>query len=234
MKIFTTLIFITLSVQCFGQLSFLEVLSLENKSYKEIQAFMLEKYTIIDDSKEYYYFPIKECNPPQYDEESCQWTCVEPNHLDVLRSKYLLKNVVFEKSSNKNYEVWKTVESSFGENYNSKTKRAKTFIEISERSTWSNNNCHNELRFGAGLSIPINITIQFSDPDDWKSFKSSVVKNATFQETSRLTKDSPIKSHYGIRRNQMKNGSWKGVHIVLYESDSTYHSSISFDSWAID
>ena len=140
MKIIFSSFFIFWSYISFGQITFEEVLAFENKSFKEIQAQLLQDYTIFKDNKEYYYFPIKQCNPPEFREDSCQWQCVQPNHLDFLKSKFPLNNIVFKKSSNKNYEVWLTLESSFGENYNSITKRATTFIYVKERKTWSNNN----------------------------------------------------------------------------------------------
>ena len=49
-----------------GQITFSEVLSLENKSLKEVQAFFIANYTIIEDSKQYKYQPLKECDPPEY------------------------------------------------------------------------------------------------------------------------------------------------------------------------
>lgn len=229
MKILTTLFLLTWSVLSFGQITFLRVLSLENKSYKEIQAFMLEEYTIIDDSKEYLYKPIKKCNPPIFDEDSCRWLCTQMENVsDWLRSKYPLDTIVFKESSNKNYEVNLALYSIFGENYNPETQTAKTFIDISETKAWANNNCQNELRYGEGMVNSVSIKIQFSDPYDWKRFKSSVAKNATFQETWRRSEDTPIELRYGIRR-QVKNGVWKGVLINLYEESSTYHARIHFD-----
>ena len=77
------------SLISFSQITFSEVLSLENKSFQEIQAFLFEQYTIIDDAKEYYYFPIKECKPPEYSDDGCQWLCAESNHLEDRKSTRL-------------------------------------------------------------------------------------------------------------------------------------------------
>ena len=100
MKILITLALFFFSLISYSQITLFDVLSLENKSFQETQAFLFEQYTIIDDSKEYYYFPIKKCNPPEYGEDGCRWICTEPNHLDALRSKYPLDKVIFKKSSN--------------------------------------------------------------------------------------------------------------------------------------
>jgi hypothetical protein len=106
MKIIISTFFLFCSYISFGQITFEDVFSFENKLYKEIQATLFEEYSIFEDKKEYYYFPIKECNSPKFGEDGCQWFCTEPNHLDVLTSKFPLNKVVFRKSSNKNYEVW--------------------------------------------------------------------------------------------------------------------------------
>jgi len=160
MKFFLILILLSLPSLTYSQITFFEVLSLEKKSFKEIQAFMLEEYTIIDDSQEYYYVPLKKCNPPKFAEDSCQWICSVPNDLDALRSKYPLVVVEFKKSSNKNYEVKKTLKSTFAENYNSNNKKATTFINILEITRKMNNNCKNEF-FESGNMM--NIKIQFSN-----------------------------------------------------------------------
>jgi hypothetical protein len=132
-----------------------------------------------------------------------------------------------------NYEVWLTCKSSFGENYSLQTQKAKTFIDVFEKTTWSKNNCQNELRYGTGSYEPRGIKIQFSDPNHWKSFKNSVAQNATFQGTWRLSENNPIELRYGIRR-KIVNGQWKGIYIVLYEYVSTYHATISFDSYGVE
>lgn len=234
MKIIISTSLLFFSFISFGQITFEDVLSFEKKSFKEIQADLIKDYTIFEDDKEYYYFPITECNPKEYQEDSCQWKCSMPNHLDVLKSKYPLNRVVFKKSSNKNYEVWLTLNSSFGENYNSATKRATTFIHLNERKSWSNNNCKNEMIEGNGMSSPISISIQFANKEHWKNFKSGVTNNASFQDTWQPSKDSPVELRYGIRREHTINGRWKGVFINLYESDSTYHARISFDSYGVE
>ena len=231
MKILTTLVFLLTSLFTFGQITFQEVLSLEDKSYKEIQAFMLRDYTIINDSKGYTYSPIKECNPPEFMEDSCTWKCKVMEGLDVIKSKYPIEKIVFKQSSNKNYEVAEYSESSFAENYNPVTKKATTFLEISESKYFNNANCQNEFRDNDNAYKTIRI--QFSDPEHWQDFKRSVAEIATFQSTWRPSEDQPIYLRYGIRR-QIVNGYWKGVFINLHESSSTYHASISFNSSGVD
>lgn len=225
-----TIIFLLFPLLSFGQITFQEVLSLENKSYKEIQGFMLRDYTIINDSKGYRYLPFKECTPPEFMDDSCTWKCRLFEGADVIESKYPLEKIVFKESSNKNYEVWENSESSFAENYNLATKKATTFLEISERKSWDNANCQTEFRASKEYRT---IRIQFSDPEHWKDFKRSVSEIATFQSTWRPSEDQPIELRYGIRR-QIVNGYWNGVFINLYESDSTYHASISFNSSGVN
>lgn len=234
MKIIATVFFLFCSFLSLGQITFEKVLSFEKMSFKEIQAELFVDYTVIDDSKEYYYFPIKECNPPQLGDDGCQWICTEPNHLDAITSKYPLDKVEFSKSSNKNYEIWLKLNSTFAENYNSDTKKASTFIRVNERKSWSNNNCRNELIEGAGMNSPVTISIQFSNKYQWQSFKSSVTKNMTFQESWKPSKDEPVEFRFGIRREKTINGKWKGVFVNLYETTTTYHAMISFDSYGVD
>jgi hypothetical protein len=234
MKIIISTFFLFCTFFTYGQITFEDVLSFENKSFKEIQASLFEDYAVIDDDKDYYYFPIRECNPPQFKEDNCQWICTEPNHLDAITSKFPLDKVEFRKSSNKNYEVWLNLQSTFGENYSSVTKKATTFIKVSERKAWSNNNCKSEMIEGNGHDSPLTISIQFSNPVHWKSFKSSVTRNTTFNETWQPSKESPVEFRYGIKRKQTESGSWLGVFVNLYESGSTYHASISFNSYGVN
>jgi hypothetical protein len=206
-------------------------MTFEDKSFKDIQAALFEQYTIVKDDKEYRYCPIKKCNPPKYGNDSCQWTCTVPDYLDEVKSKYPLNTVAFKKSSNKNYQIRTYFESTFGENYNSVLKKATTFIYVKERNEYSNNNCMNEMR---EIDSKITIDIQFADMEHWKSFKSSVTKNSSFQDTWQASNDSPIEFRYGIRRRQANEGRWRGVFINLYERNTTCHAEISFDSWRVE
>ena len=233
MKLMFSILLISISQICFSQITFEEVLAFEKKSFNEIQASLIEQYSIIKVEKEYSYYPLKKCNPPEYANDSCQWKCVMPDYLDEVKSKYPLDRVNFKKSSNKNYEIRLNQNSNFAENYNSITKKATTFIFLSENNKWQNSNCRNEME---EIESRINIDIQFANQDDWKYFKASVIKNATFQSTwqSSIDSNSPIHLRYGIRRHQTDTGFWKGVFINMYESSPTYHVSISFDSWGVE
>jgi hypothetical protein len=232
MKLLITIFLIITTIPALGQITFDELMSLENKTFTEIQAFFAKEYTIIDDSKEYKYFPLQECNPPQFADDNCLWSCAKPNYLDAIISKYPIDKIQFKNSSNKNYEVWLNLNSTFAENYDFNTKKANTFIELSERKSWANDNCNNQLISGRGIGIPINIKIQFSNPDRWKIFKKSVAENATFQETYRFSDNGHIELRYGIRRKFI-NEIWNGVYIILYEENSTYHVNISFESYGV-
>jgi hypothetical protein len=230
--LFTTILFL-LPYLVFSQITFEEVLSLEKKSFQEIQAYFITDYNIVENTKQYYYFPLRPCNPPEYFEDNCTWKCTTPDYLDAIKSKYPISKVVFKKANNKNYEMWITLKSLFAENFNSTTKKARTFIEVSQRISWANNNCKTELIEGAGQSIPLSINIQFSDPEHWRSFKSSIANTATFQETWKPNDDSPTEFRFGIRRQKI-NDTWKGVYINFYEDGPVYHASISFDSYGVD
>jgi hypothetical protein len=233
MKFIFSILFISVSQICYSQITFEEVLTFEKKSFKEIQAALFEQYTIIRDEKEYRYYPIKKCTPPKYADDSCQWICTVPDYLDMVKSKYPINNVVFKKSSSKNYQNDIYFETAFGENYNSVTKKATTFIYVKERKELSNNNCINEMK---EINLQISIDIQFVDMEHWRSFKSSVTKNSSFQDTWQASNDSPIEFRYGIRRRQTNTGSrrWRGVFINLYETNINGHAKISFDSWGVE
>jgi hypothetical protein len=226
MRLTISLFLIFNTLPSLGQITFEQLISLENKTFTEIQAFFSKEYTIIDDLKEYTYTPIKECNPPEFEEDNCDWKCAEINYLKAIKSKYQIDNIPF-----KNYEIWLNLNSLFAENYDFKTKKAKTFIEVSERKSWSNDNCKNDFNVG-GVSIPLNIKIQFTNFEDWKIFKKSVAENANFQETYRFSDNSPIELRYGIRRRFI-NENWNGVYIILHEENSTYHVNITFESFGV-
>ena len=228
---FTLFLVFIFAFDSYCQITFEEVLTFEKKSFKEIQASLIEQYTIIKHEKEYRYCPLKKCNPPEYANDSCQWICSIPDYLDEVKSKYPLDNVKFKKSSNKNYEIILNLKSNFAQNYNSITKGATTFIYLSEKTMWQNNNCTNEMK---ETESRINIDIQFANLEDWQYFKTNIIKNATFQSTWQGSNDSPIELRYGIRRHQTEKGFWKGVFINMYESSSTYHVSIYFDSWGVE
>ena len=79
-----------------GQITFSEVLSLENKSYKQAKASLIANHSIIKDSKDYYYYVLNECDPPKYQEDGCEWACASPHHSDNINSKVKISNPVFK------------------------------------------------------------------------------------------------------------------------------------------
>ena len=215
-----------------GQITFSDILKLEEMTYKEIQATLLKGYSIIDNDKYYYYVPFTKCNNDiKIISDTCEWNCTSPDYLNEVKSKYPITNVVFKTASNKNYESWLIQKSTFAENYKPDTKKATTFIKIEEKRTWDNANCKNE--FHETTNIGIKISIQFANLFDWNEFKSAVSNTASFQETWRMSDTEPIEFRYGIRRYKFNN-SWKGVFINLHEDYPTYHASITFDSWGVE
>ena len=232
MKFIFLVLLISITQICYSQITFEEVLSFEKKPFKEIQSALFVNYTNIKDYKMYSYLPLKKCNPPEYAKDSCQWSCSESDYSDEVESKYPISNVSFKKNSNKYYETRLAQESDFADNYNSVTKKATTFIYVSELKKWGNDNCQNEMRVKEGL--PISIEIQFANPDEWKDFKSSVTKNATFLDTYQIMKDSPVQFRYGILRTKTDSGKWKGILISLYETMPTFHAIIKFDVFGVE
>lgn len=142
-----------------------------------------------------------------------------------------MSKVVFKKSSSKNYEIKFNQNSDFAENYNSVAKKATTFIYLNESRYWQNSNCRDEME---EVDSYTKLSIQFANQDDWNYFKASVVKNANFQSTWQSSNDSPIHLRYGIRRYQSKTGYWKGIFIDMYEGATTYHVSITFNSYGVE
>lgn len=230
MKIFLSSLFLVSSHITFGQISFFDVLKLETKTYKDIQAQLLQKLTIIDDKKKYTYTPILACDPPEYAEDSCQWICTRSFPLYAKSYDLPLEPEFdtlpeFDILPVKNYDIRIELNSWFAENYNKDYKTAKTFIEVTNWVLSSNNNCLDEFKI---LSNSITLNIQFSDPEHWSRFKNDVGKNATFQDTHRISEGDPIKLHYGIRREQTEFG-WKGVFISLHDEEFTSHATIYFN-----
>ena len=216
-----------MSLTSIGQVTFSDILSLENKSYKEVQAYMIPYFTIIEDDKYYRYIPYSECSPPQYDDDGCRRICHQLLG-GWIQSKYLITNPVFENNySNENYEVNFFKNSSFAENYDPQTKRGTTFIDIYAYESWDNLNCKGEFN-GKSSDETVTIKIQFAEFSRWESFKRSVAQKATFQDT--YTSDNqPIELSYGIRRELSKSGYWTGVSISLWEGTDTFHAEISFN-----
>jgi len=213
-----------------GQITFSEVLSLENKSYKQAKAFLIVNHSIIKDSKDYYYYALNECNPPEYQEDGCEWRCAEPMHLDNINSKVKISNPVFKDQLNKNYGVWLTLESSFAENYDPITKKATTFISTFKRISQENDNCENILRDDEYQTTELTIDIQFSDRYHWKEFKRNVTQKASFLKTKSGIEEDEIVICYVIER-KVVNGLSRGVYIELVERGSTFHAKINTDSW---
>ena len=209
-------------------MTFNDVLAFEKKSFKEIQADLFQRFSVIRNEKKYTYVPIKKCNSTKFLADTCQWACESIEYGSEIYSAYPLEKVIFKNSKSKNYEKTEILESSFGENYNSVTKSASTFIDLSMANLWSNGNCQNDLK--AKKPYPIKIDIQFSEIIDWNNFKKSVAENAIFSGATQSNKDLPATFHYAIRRSEFKNGSWTGVWISLYELNSTYHAKIVYNT----
>ena len=212
-----------------GQITFSEVLSLENKSYKQAKAFLIANHSIIKDSKDYYYYVLNECNPPKYHEDGCEWACASVDHSDNINSKVKISNPVFKDQLNKNYGVWLTLESSFAENYDPITKKATTFISTFKRISQENNNCENILREDGYQSRALTFDIQFSDRYQWKEFKRSITQKASFLKTKSGIEKDEIIICYVIER-KVVNGLSRGVYIELVERGSTFHAKINTDS----
>ncbi|MDG2194360.1 MAG: hypothetical protein P8K77_05840 [Polaribacter sp.] len=218
-----------------------DILSLEDKSFNEAKGIMFGYgLSIINNSKDYFYYAFVPCSPPEFHEDGCDWKCSSVAYLRSFTSSYELaeEGVKFEsyKSTDgrrtvkaKNYERWETFSCSFGENYNRPTQRATTFINIKLKKTIDNFNCRNEFNYTNPI-ISYSIDLQFNDEFHWKVFKRRVIEKAEFMSTFKKYSDV-IEVRYGIRRRINKGGGVMGVYIKLYETDKTYHASISFDSF---
>jgi hypothetical protein len=228
MKITLIIFLLFYSLSSFSQITFNDVLAFEKKSFKEIQSDLFQRFTVIRNEKKYTYVPIKKCNSTKFVADTCQWACESIEYGSEIYSKYPLERVVFNKSRSKNYEKREFLETSFGENYNSVTKSASTFIDLYMTNEWSNGNCENKLK--AKKPYPIKIDIQFSNISDWNNFKKRVAENSIFSGATESIDDIPATFHYAIRRRELKNGSWQGVWISLYEGKSTYHVKIVYDT----
>lgn len=227
MKFYLSLLLLFFTFNASAQITFLEVLDFEGMTYKDVQSALFKEYNIISDQREYKYQPLRQCDPPSFHEDNCSWSCTIPDYLQTLKSKYPLSKIKFKHASNKYYQMQLCLKSTFAEHYNISTKTATTFININETKCWENSNCRNEMVESA-WSIPLNVAIQFADPDHWNSFKRSVLDYSEFYKTNQTAADSPIEFIYGIKR-ELKNGVWKGIRIVLYEKELTYHASLFFN-----
>jgi hypothetical protein len=230
-KLFFYLI-IVCSLNTFGQITFSQILSLEDKTYKEIQGFLFSNHSIINQSTTYIYQQYKECNPPRYFEDSCKWKCRSGADGLPVSLKYRTTQPVFKNPSIKNYVENIHYETEFGEDYNSNQNTAVTFITITKGDEWANTNCNNEFKLSREGSV--NFSIQFNDTYHWERFKKSVIKNAQFQSVwdPKIEGLTP-RARYGIRR-KIVNNHWTGVYIQLYEGDEVYYAEISFNSFGVE
>lgn len=229
-KLFFYLI-IVCSLNTFGQITFSQILSLEDKTYKEVQGFLFSNHSIINQTTTYIYQQTKECNPPQYMQDNCEWKCKSAAGLPV-SLKYRTTQPVFKNPSIKNYIETIVYDTQFGEDYNSNQNTAITFITIKKVDEWANKNCNNEFKLSDEGSV--SFRIQFSDTYHWERFKKSVIKNAQFQSVwdPKIEGWTP-RARYGIRR-KIVNNYWTGVYIQLYEGDEVYYAEISFNSFGVE
>jgi len=220
------------NLNLFGQITFPQILSLEDKPYKEIQGFLFNSHSLISQTTVFAYFPIEECNPPQYQEDGCEWFCQSVIGVPV-QLDYRTTQPNFKDTSVKNYIERTYYETSYGENYNSKKNTATTFIDIKQKEEWANTNCKNEFKYMSKSSITFKI--QFGDFNHWDNFKKSVIKNSQFQGVDDLKMEGYTPTVvYGIRRKKAFNGQWKGVYIRLYEGKKQYFADIGFNSYGVE
>jgi hypothetical protein len=224
MKFITTITFLIISYSSFSQITLSEVLGFQNMPYEEIQSSLFKHYKIIDTKTSYYYIPIYECDPPEYLDDGCNWKCNNEDE-DGLKSEYPLFDISFV-----NYKILLSQKSSFAENLDVITKKASTFIEISEVTSTINDNCKNEMRIN-DFSYSKIIKIQFNNQEHWKYFKNSVIEKAKFIRTDKKKfSDSPITFIYEMKI-QLKNGEYKNISIELYENDLVSHAEFCLKLW---
>lgn len=229
-KFFFNLI-IVCSLNTFGQITFSQILSLQGKvgkTYNEMQGFLFNNHSLINQTTRYIYQQAKECEPPAYREDNCEWKCQSVAGLPV-RLKYRTTQPAFENASIKNYIEKIFDETKFGEDYNSSQKTAKTFITITKMDEWVNTNCNNELVYSMGR-LP-KLKIQFNDTFHWEKFKKSVIQKAQFQGISNFL-NSP-RMCYGIRR-EIESSNWRTLYVELYEADEVHYAEIIFNSSEVE
>jgi hypothetical protein len=213
---------IVTNLNALGQITFEQILSLEDKTFKEIQGFLFKNHSIIEDKKTYWYKQTDECTQPEYMEDSCSWKCNKNVENFIL--EYRTTNPPFKNTSIKSYREDILSKTVFGEDYNSKNKTAITFIKIFQSEEWGNTNCNNEwVKISDGA---VSFDIQFNDYYHWVEFKNSVIKNSEFKEIFDYG-IGPIMV-YGIKR-RICNNYWCGVTIKLSENDGHYNAEINLD-----
>ena len=222
--LFITTIVINLSV--FGRITFEQILSLEDKTYKEIQAFLYKNHSIIEEGTSYWYIQSKECNPPVYFEDDCSWKCSQMVENFIL--DYRTLSPPFKNTSIKNYEESIRSLTVFGEDYDSNQETALTFITISKTEKWGNINCNNE--WGKIGDVKMGFSIQFNNYYHWVEFKNSVSENSEFIQIESYGGHGIPKAIYGIKR-RIINNQWRGIQIYLSEPDGHYEADIYFNDY---
>ena len=212
----------------FCQIRFNDIITFEGKTYIEIQAYLLNDFEIIDETKSYAYQPIMKCKPHVYQSDSCAWKCHSPTP-EIIRSAFPINSVVFKDVTTKNYMIFQNFESKFAENFNVNTKEATTFIFVQEGLEFNNGNCKNEMQL---VRKTIKIDIQFADETQWTDFKQSTINNSKFLRTYKPYEGGPTESIYGILRKTI-NGYNNGTMIRLSKNleSPIWHASISYNTF---
>ena len=166
--LFISLLFSSLFAE--GQiLNYQEIVRLQNLKSTEDLLYKMGLRNI-GRKKRFHYVEMKRCDTIQVD---CEWGCFQI--LGAIDSDYEKNNILF-----KNYEIQQFTDSKFAQNYNSTTKKATMFVEITEKKESSNFNCNN--LFG-DWDEQIWIRIQFNDKSDFNYLLSQITQNTTYFDT---------------------------------------------------
>jgi hypothetical protein len=218
-KPFAILTMYFLPLIMFGQeFDFSEIIELNNLRSSESLMYKKELRNISSKDK-YYYEAYKHCDDSNI---SCDWDCRQPIIGSYVSSNFQRNDIKFEY-----YSERKETRSQFVRNYNSKTKKATTFIDIVRRIESDNLNCIKTFKTN---SEDIVIGFQFNNKEDFYYLKNEIITNSEFSHTNSYA--SPTEAIYRYKQEtKIINDQKKeyGIYFTISEGDTFGNINIAFN-----
>ncbi len=203
----------------FGQeFNFSEIIELNDLRSSESLMYKMELRNISSKDK-YYYEAYNHCDDSPI---SCDWDCRQPIIGSYISSDFERSNIKY-----KYYSERKETRSQFAKNYNSKTKKATTFIDIVRRIESDNLNCIETFKTN---SEDIVIRFQFNNKEDLYYLKNEIIANSEFSHTNSYA--SPTEAIYRFKQEtKMINDQEKeyGIYFRISEGDTFGNINITYN-----
>lgn len=218
-KLLTIITMSFLPLIIFGQeFNFSEIIELNNLRSAESLMYKKELRNIRSKDK-YYYEEYKHCDDKSI---SCDWDCRQPIIGSYISSDFKRNNITY-----KYYSERKETRSQFVKNFNSKTKKATTFVDVVRRIESDNLNCIETFKTN---SEDLGIRFQFNLKEDFYYLKNEIIANSEYSHTNSYT--SPTEAIYRFKQeSKMINDQEKeyGVYFTISEGDTFGNIHIGYN-----